>query len=80
MASSSMSREQADAKFEKTQRAAREAAKAAAEYEADSQALRSRTAKLREMRMARDAVEETAAAEKKAAKAAAPRKRAAAKA
>ncbi|MCX5511945.1 hypothetical protein [Kaistia algarum] len=80
---SSMTREQADAKFEKTQRAAREAAKAASDYEAENRAMRDRTAKLRELRMARDVAEESAAAEKKAAAKAAPkpaRKRVAAKA
>lgn len=79
MASSSVTREQADAKFEKTQKAAREAAKAAAEYEADARALRARTVKLRELRLAKEAADELEAAAKKPApkkaKAAATRKR-----
>jgi hypothetical protein len=64
MATSNVTREQADAKFAKTQKAAREAAKAAAEYDAENGALRLRTAKLKELRMAKEVEDLKIAAEK----------------
>jgi hypothetical protein len=78
MASSTVTREQADAKFAKTQKAAREAAKAAADYGAENGALRLRTAKLKEQRLAMEAVA-LKEAEDNPPKKAAPKKRAVAK-
>jgi len=78
MAGSNTTREQAEVKFAKTQAAAREAAKASAEYDAQGTALRQRTAQLKQLRIAKEAVdlEEAAAKPKKPA----PRKRVAKKA
>ncbi|MCX5493232.1 hypothetical protein OSH11_00795 [Kaistia dalseonensis] len=69
MAEAEGARERAEARFEKTQQNAREAAKASAEYEAEGRALRNRTAALRELRMAKEAADQLVADEKKAAKA-----------
>ncbi len=68
MADAEGTRERAEAKFEKSQKAAREAAKASSEYEAEGRALRVRTLALRELRMAKEAAEQVIADEKKAAK------------
>jgi hypothetical protein len=53
-------KQQANAQFRKAQQAA-DGKKAMAEYEAEAAALRSRTAKLRELRLARDAAAASAA-------------------
>ena len=68
MADSNTTREQAEVKFAKMQAAAREAAKASAEYDAAGTALRQRTAQLKELRIAKEAVDlqEAAAKPKKA--------------
>jgi len=53
-------KQQADAQFRKVQRA-EDGKKAMAEYEASVAAVRAKTAKLRELRLARDAAEKIAA-------------------
>jgi len=51
---------QAEAQFKKTQRA-EDGKKAMSEYEAEAAAVRAKTARLRELRLARDAAEQAAA-------------------
>lgn len=67
-------KQQADAQFRTVQRA-QDGKKAMAEYETDAAAVRGKTARLRELRLARDAAEQAAAAT-----AAAPAKKSAKKA
>jgi len=54
--------ERAQAAFKKKELQAREGRQAMAEYEAASQAMRERTAKLRALRLAKEAEDEAAAA------------------
>jgi hypothetical protein len=55
-------RDRAQARFEKTQKAQREGAKAMAAYEAEGLAMREKTARLKALRLAREAEEATVAA------------------
>lgn len=59
--------ERAEASFKRKEIQARDGRKAMVEYEAATQAMRDKTAKLRELRLARDAEESRAEAEKPAA-------------
>jgi DNA-binding protein HU-beta len=55
MTANEKARDHADAQFTRKQMAATEGAKARAEYEAEGQAIRARTEKLKQARLARDA-------------------------
>ncbi|MEX0753451.1 MAG: hypothetical protein WD073_11080 [Xanthobacteraceae bacterium] len=67
----------AEASFKKKELQAREGAEARMQYEAERQAVRDKTARLKALRLAKEASDQTVAAEKKAA--APPKKPAAAK-
>jgi hypothetical protein len=56
---------EAEAKFKRRQDQARDGVKATAEYEAAAVAMREKTARLRALRLAKEAADEKAAAEKK---------------
>jgi hypothetical protein len=56
---------EAEAKFKRRQDQARDGVKAAAEYEAAAVAMREKTARLRAQRLAREAADEKAVADKK---------------
>jgi hypothetical protein len=62
---SKAAREQAAARVERAQAASRDAEKARAQYEADGRAIRERTARLKSLRLAKEAVDAAAGAEKK---------------
>ena len=64
---SQSSKEAADAQFKKVQKA-QEGANAMAEYQANAQAVRERTAKLRELRLAKEAAEQATVRKAPAAK------------
>jgi hypothetical protein len=66
--SSKKVRDQAEARFEKTQKAAKEGAKARAQYEAEALAIRAKTARLRSLRLAKEAADREAAVGKAAEK------------
>ena len=58
-------RERAEASFQKKQEQAREGGQALAEYEAEARAVLKKTARLRALRLAKEATEETAKIETK---------------
>jgi len=64
MANSRENRLKAEAQFHKTIRKAQEAKQALSQYEADARAVNAKTAKLRALRLAKEAAEAKNAAEK----------------
>ena len=56
-------RDRAEASFKKQEQRAREGAKAMADYEAEGRAMREKTARLKSLRMARQAAEKVVVAE-----------------
>jgi hypothetical protein len=62
---SKAAREQAASRVERAQAASRDAEKARAQYEAEGRALREKTARLKSLRLAKEAVDAAADAEKK---------------
>ena len=64
MSNSEDARRRADASFKKKELQVREGAKAVADYEADARAVEKKTARLRALRLARDAGARQAAAAK----------------
>jgi hypothetical protein len=66
MASPKDNQEKAEAQFHKTLKRTHEAKQATSQYEADARAVIEKTAKLRALRLAKEAADATEAAEKKA--------------
>jgi hypothetical protein len=66
MANSKEDQARAEARFHKTLKKTHEAKQAMSQYEADNRAVREKTAKLKALRLAKEAAELQAAAEKKA--------------
>ena len=75
MSSHSKERDQAEARFQKAQKAAQDAKAARGQYEADAQAMREKTARLRALRLAKEAADLAAPADKPATKKPAAAKR-----
>jgi hypothetical protein len=65
MSTSDEARNRAEASFKKKEQQAREGAKAMADYEAAGRALEKKTARLRALRLAKEAADAQAAAAKK---------------
>ena len=65
MASSKEDQERAEARFHQTLKKAQEAKQAMSQYEADARAVGEKTAKLRALRLAKEAADAKEAAEKK---------------
>jgi hypothetical protein len=61
----SKERDQAEARFKKAQKAAHEAKEARAHYESEARATREKTAKLRALRLAKEAADAATVPEKK---------------
>jgi hypothetical protein len=63
--SHSKERDEAETRFKKAQKAAQEAKEARAQYEAEARATREKTARLKALRLAKEATEPAAQADKK---------------
>jgi hypothetical protein len=65
LASHSKERDQAEARFKKAQKAVQDAKEARTQYEADARAMREKTARLRALRLAKEATDLAAGTGKK---------------
>lgn len=65
MADQSKERDEAEARFKKAQKAAHDAREARAQYEAEAKATREKTARLKALRLAKEATDLAAQADKK---------------